>query len=61
MSPGAGPTVDPDADFFYDYGTLRIGGLVFAGVIVLLSVFLLTGNRLRRCGKPKGKPGDGEN
>uniref|UniRef100_A0A673NC41 FXYD domain-containing ion transport regulator n=1 Tax=Sinocyclocheilus rhinocerous TaxID=307959 RepID=A0A673NC41_9TELE len=38
---------------FTDYETLRIGGLVFAGVIVVLSVLLLTGNRIRRCGKPK--------
>ncbi|XP_016355894.1 sodium/potassium-transporting ATPase subunit gamma-like [Sinocyclocheilus anshuiensis] len=45
--------LDPDADFYYDYETLRIGGLVFAGVIVVLSVLLLTGNRIRRCGKPK--------
>uniref|UniRef100_A0A672K2W0 FXYD domain-containing ion transport regulator n=1 Tax=Sinocyclocheilus grahami TaxID=75366 RepID=A0A672K2W0_SINGR len=28
---------------FTDYETLRIGGLVFAGVIVVLSVLLLTG------------------
>uniref|UniRef100_A0A8C2CNB6 FXYD domain-containing ion transport regulator n=1 Tax=Cyprinus carpio TaxID=7962 RepID=A0A8C2CNB6_CYPCA len=47
------PTVDPDADFFYDYENLRIGGLIFAGVIVILSVLLLTGNRIKRCGKRK--------
>ncbi|KAF4103921.1 hypothetical protein G5714_014908 [Onychostoma macrolepis] len=55
MSSGAAPTVDPDADFYYDYETLRIGGLVFAGVIVVLSVLLLTGNHIRRCGKRKAK------
>ncbi|TRY86687.1 hypothetical protein DNTS_025804 [Danionella cerebrum] len=58
MSSGAAThSVDPDADFFYDYESLRIGGLVFAGVIVVLSVLLLTGNRIRRCGKGKGKHG----
>uniref|UniRef100_A0A3B4EDL1 FXYD domain-containing ion transport regulator n=1 Tax=Pygocentrus nattereri TaxID=42514 RepID=A0A3B4EDL1_PYGNA len=45
------PDVDPDADFVYDYETLRIVGLSFAGVLVLLSILLLTGNRIRRCGK----------
>ncbi|KAG1951288.1 FXYD domain-containing ion transport regulator [Pimephales promelas] len=56
MSSGAAqPKVDPDAAFVYDYETLRIGGLVFAGVIVVLSILLLTGNRIRRCGKRKAK------
>ncbi|XP_067102684.1 LOW QUALITY PROTEIN: cell adhesion molecule DSCAML1 [Osmerus mordax] len=32
---------DFDADFVYDYYTLRVGGLTFAGVIVFLSVILL--------------------
>uniref|UniRef100_A0A3P8WHC0 FXYD domain-containing ion transport regulator n=1 Tax=Cynoglossus semilaevis TaxID=244447 RepID=A0A3P8WHC0_CYNSE len=41
LSPGA--DIDPDADFVYDYYTLRVGGLVFAGVIVFLSIFLLAG------------------
>uniref|UniRef100_A0A8C1HGB5 FXYD domain-containing ion transport regulator n=1 Tax=Cyprinus carpio TaxID=7962 RepID=A0A8C1HGB5_CYPCA len=54
------PTVDPDADFFYDYENLRIGGLIFAGVIVILSVLLLTGNRIKRCGKRKAKNVDEE-
>nr|AGL34227.1 FXYD domain-containing ion transport regulator 12 [Oryzias dancena] len=50
--------IDPelDADFFYDYETLRVGGLIFAGVVVFLSFFLLVGNKIRRCGKPKPKP-----
>ncbi|KPP70323.1 FXYD domain-containing ion transport regulator 12-like, partial [Scleropages formosus] len=41
MSSGGAPEVDPDADFVYDYHTLRIGGLIFAGVIVFLSILLL--------------------
>lgn len=32
---------------FTDYHTLRVGGLVFAGVIVVLSVFLLAGMVLK--------------
>uniref|UniRef100_A0A3Q3GM81 FXYD domain-containing ion transport regulator n=1 Tax=Labrus bergylta TaxID=56723 RepID=A0A3Q3GM81_9LABR len=51
LSPGA--DFDPDADFVYDYYTLRVGGLVFAGIIVFLSVLLLAGNKLTNCGKPK--------
>uniref|UniRef100_A0A3B4A3M0 FXYD domain-containing ion transport regulator n=1 Tax=Periophthalmus magnuspinnatus TaxID=409849 RepID=A0A3B4A3M0_9GOBI len=45
--------VDLDADFVYDYHTLRVGGLVFAGVIVFLSVIMLAGNKLLNCGKSK--------
>ncbi|CAJ1065446.1 FXYD domain-containing ion transport regulator 12 [Xyrichtys novacula] len=52
LSPGA-EFVDPDADFVYDYHTLRVGGLVFAGVIVFLSFILLAGNKLANCGKSK--------
>uniref|UniRef100_A0A3B4YJN7 FXYD domain-containing ion transport regulator n=1 Tax=Seriola lalandi dorsalis TaxID=1841481 RepID=A0A3B4YJN7_SERLL len=51
LSPGA--EIDPDADFVYDYYTLRVGGLVFAGIIVFLSFFLLAGNKLASCGKSK--------
>ncbi|XP_019129800.1 sodium/potassium-transporting ATPase subunit gamma-like [Larimichthys crocea] len=47
----AGANVDLDADFVYDYHTLRVGGLVFAGVIVFLSIILLAGNKLANCGK----------
>uniref|UniRef100_A0A8C4FHP7 FXYD domain-containing ion transport regulator n=1 Tax=Dicentrarchus labrax TaxID=13489 RepID=A0A8C4FHP7_DICLA len=38
---------------FVDYYTLRVGGLVFAGVIVFLSIILLAGNKLTNCGKSK--------
>uniref|UniRef100_A0A3Q3S1M2 FXYD domain-containing ion transport regulator n=1 Tax=Mastacembelus armatus TaxID=205130 RepID=A0A3Q3S1M2_9TELE len=48
-----GAEMDMDADFEYDYYTLRVGGLIFAGVIVLLSIFLLAGNKIARCGKSK--------
>ncbi|KAL4647316.1 FXYD domain-containing ion transport regulator 12 [Arapaima gigas] len=48
--------IDHDADFVYDYHTLRIGGLTFAGVIVFLSILLLAGNSIRRCGKAKSSP-----
>uniref|UniRef100_A0A3B3UZ86 FXYD domain-containing ion transport regulator n=1 Tax=Poecilia latipinna TaxID=48699 RepID=A0A3B3UZ86_9TELE len=44
---------DWDADFTYDYETLRVGGLIFAGVVVFLSFVLLLGNRVRNCGKTK--------
>uniref|UniRef100_A0A3B1IZN6 FXYD domain-containing ion transport regulator n=1 Tax=Astyanax mexicanus TaxID=7994 RepID=A0A3B1IZN6_ASTMX len=47
------PMVDNDADFVYDYETLRIAGLSIAAVIVVLSILLLTGNRIRRCGKSR--------
>uniref|UniRef100_A0A3Q1CXS1 FXYD domain-containing ion transport regulator n=1 Tax=Amphiprion ocellaris TaxID=80972 RepID=A0A3Q1CXS1_AMPOC len=47
----SGEEIDLDADFVYDYETLRVGGLVFAGVIVFLSIILLAGNRIRNCGK----------
>ncbi|KAJ8345672.1 hypothetical protein SKAU_G00298650 [Synaphobranchus kaupii] len=53
MSSGGAPEIDPDADFVYDYYTLRVGGLTFAGVIVFLSILLLAGNSIRRCGKSK--------
>ncbi|CAL8350507.1 unnamed protein product [Arctogadus glacialis] len=39
-----------------DYETLRIGGLVLAGIIVVMSVFLLFGNKIRTCGKSKARP-----
>ncbi|KAF1394047.1 hypothetical protein PFLUV_G00022450 [Perca fluviatilis] len=45
--------IDFDADFVYDYHTLRVGGLIFAGVIVFLSIILLAGNKLTSCGKSK--------
>uniref|UniRef100_A0A3B4VH30 FXYD domain-containing ion transport regulator n=1 Tax=Seriola dumerili TaxID=41447 RepID=A0A3B4VH30_SERDU len=51
LSPGA--EIDLDADFVYDYYTLRVGGLVFAGILVFLSFFLLAGNKLTSCGKSK--------
>uniref|UniRef100_A0A671W6W9 FXYD domain-containing ion transport regulator n=1 Tax=Sparus aurata TaxID=8175 RepID=A0A671W6W9_SPAAU len=41
--PSPGADIDYDADFVYDYHTLRVGGLVFAGVIVFLSIILLAG------------------
>lgn len=53
MSSSHGTAVDPDADFVYDYHTLRVGGLVFAGVIVFLSIIMLAGNKLLSCGKSK--------
>ncbi|KAJ8280208.1 hypothetical protein GJAV_G00051850 [Gymnothorax javanicus] len=53
MSSGGAPVINPDADFEYDYHTLRVGGLTFAGVIVFLSILLLAGNSIRRCGKSK--------
>ncbi|KAL0972887.1 hypothetical protein UPYG_G00196070 [Umbra pygmaea] len=53
MSAAGGSEINPDADFVYDYETLRTGGLIFAGVLVIVSVFLLTGHKLRRCGKSK--------
>ncbi|XP_013860683.1 sodium/potassium-transporting ATPase subunit gamma [Austrofundulus limnaeus] len=46
---------DWDADFVYDYHTLRVGGLTFAGVVVFLSFALLLGNRIRNCGKAKAR------
>lgn len=33
---------------FTDYHTLRVGGLVFAGVVVVLSVFLLAGTAFKK-------------
>ncbi|KAI1893258.1 hypothetical protein AGOR_G00121850 [Albula goreensis] len=60
MSSGGAPEIDPDADFVYDYHTLRVGGLTFAGVIVFLSIILLAGNSIRRCGKSKPRPKDEE-
>ncbi|KAL7825082.1 hypothetical protein AOLI_G00322890 [Acnodon oligacanthus] len=56
MSSKGAADVDPDADFVYDYETLRIVGLSFAGLLVILSILLLTGNRIRRCGKSRHRP-----
>uniref|UniRef100_A0A3B4Z9J3 FXYD domain-containing ion transport regulator n=1 Tax=Stegastes partitus TaxID=144197 RepID=A0A3B4Z9J3_9TELE len=53
MSSPKGAETDLDADFVYDYHTLRVGGLVFAGIIVFLSIILLAGNKIRNCGKSK--------
>ncbi|KAJ8256523.1 hypothetical protein COCON_G00186750 [Conger conger] len=53
MSSGGAPDINYDADFVYDYHTLRVGGLTFAAVIVFLSILLLAGNSIRRCGKSK--------
>ncbi|XP_026221139.1 sodium/potassium-transporting ATPase subunit gamma-like [Anabas testudineus] len=53
MSSPTGAETDYDADFVYDYYTLRVGGLAFAGVIVFLSIILLAGNKIRNCGKSK--------
>ncbi|XP_069470563.1 FXYD domain-containing ion transport regulator 6-like [Ambystoma mexicanum] len=48
--------------FFYDYESLRIGGLVFAVVLFTLGILLILSRRCR-CGnfnqKPRG-PGDEE-
>ncbi|CAB1426202.1 unnamed protein product [Pleuronectes platessa] len=55
MSSPKGMDIDSDADFVYDYHTLRVGGLVFAGVIVFLSIILLAGNKILSCGKSKPK------
>ncbi|KAK5868652.1 hypothetical protein PBY51_009646 [Eleginops maclovinus] len=51
-----GTDMDLDADFVYDYYTLRVGGLAFAGIIVFLSIFLLAGNKIANCGKSKPRP-----
>nr|XP_046169497.1 sodium/potassium-transporting ATPase subunit gamma-like [Oncorhynchus gorbuscha] len=53
MSAAGAPEYDPDAEFVYDYQTLRIGGLTFVAVIMILSVLLLASNKIRRCGKPR--------
>ncbi|XP_020358392.1 sodium/potassium-transporting ATPase subunit gamma-like isoform X2 [Oncorhynchus kisutch] len=53
MSAAGAPEYDPDAEFVYDYQTLRIGGLTFVAVIMILSVLLLASNKIRQCGKPR--------
>ncbi|CAN9511393.1 unnamed protein product [Ophioblennius macclurei] len=50
-----GTEINYDEDFVYDYHTLRVGGLVFAGIIVFLSILLLAGNSIKNCGKSKPK------
>ncbi|KAK5904715.1 hypothetical protein CesoFtcFv8_006250 [Champsocephalus esox] len=50
--------IDLDADFVYDYYTLRVAGLAFAGIIVFLSIILLAGNKIVNCGKSKPKPSE---
>ncbi|KAF3847716.1 hypothetical protein F7725_020744 [Dissostichus mawsoni] len=51
-----GTDIDLDADFVYDYYTLRVAGLAFAGIIVFLSIILLAGKKIVNCGKSKPKP-----
>ncbi|XP_075594389.1 phospholemman [Balearica regulorum gibbericeps] len=46
MAPGAEPSQDRDR-FNYDYESLRVGGLVFAGVLFLLGVLLILSRRCR--------------
>nr|XP_029529695.1 sodium/potassium-transporting ATPase subunit gamma-like [Oncorhynchus nerka] len=53
MSAAGAHEYDPDAEFVYDYQTLRIGGLTFVAVIMILSVLLLASNKIRQCGKPR--------
>ncbi|XP_021443110.1 sodium/potassium-transporting ATPase subunit gamma-like [Oncorhynchus mykiss] len=53
MSAAGAPEYNPDAEFVYDYQTLRIGGLTFVAVIMILSVLLLASNKIRQCGKPR--------
>ncbi|XP_062872561.1 FXYD domain-containing ion transport regulator 6 [Trichomycterus rosablanca] len=43
-----------------DYKTLSIAGLSVAAVLVVLSILLLVGNRIKRCGKSKHKSVRGE-
>jgi len=45
---------DPDADFNYDYESLRIGGLTFAVVLFVLGIVLIL---TRKCScKSKSRP-----
>ncbi|KAL3057366.1 hypothetical protein OYC64_007777 [Pagothenia borchgrevinki] len=48
--------IDLDADFVYDYYTLRVAGLAFAGIVVFLSIIMLAGNKIVNCGKSKPRP-----
>ncbi|XP_042564391.1 sodium/potassium-transporting ATPase subunit gamma [Clupea harengus] len=44
-----GDVEDTDADFVYDYGLIRRGGLIFAGVISVLAVAIIFSKKLS-CG-----------
>ncbi|XP_068779506.1 phospholemman [Struthio camelus] len=49
LLPAAGraePPAEPDR-FYYDYHSLRVGGLVFAGVLFCLGVALILSRRCR--------------
>ncbi|XP_037236752.1 phospholemman-like [Falco naumanni] len=46
MAPGAEPPQERDR-FYYDYDSLRIGGLVFAGALFLLGVLLVLSRHCR--------------
>ncbi|XP_071656686.1 phospholemman [Patagioenas fasciata] len=47
MAPGAAPPEDPDGRFHYDYDSLRLGGLIFAGVVFVLGILIILSRRCR--------------
>ncbi|XP_065510645.1 phospholemman [Caloenas nicobarica] len=47
MAPGAAPPPAPDQRFYYDYDSLRVGGLIFAGVVFVLGILLILSRRCR--------------
>ncbi|XP_062845233.1 sodium/potassium-transporting ATPase subunit gamma [Trichomycterus rosablanca] len=45
-----------DKDFFYDYETIRKGGLIFAAVVFCLGIAIIFGKRLTCGSKRAAKP-----
>ncbi|XP_043853732.1 sodium/potassium-transporting ATPase subunit gamma isoform X1 [Dromiciops gliroides] len=49
---GGGPKGDEDR-FYYDYDTVRNGGLIFAGLAFIVGLLIILGKKLRCGGKKK--------
>nr|KAF6437636.1 FXYD domain containing ion transport regulator 2 [Molossus molossus] len=53
---GGSPKGDVDP-FYYDYETVRHGGLIFAGLAFVVGLIIILSKKLRCWGQKKHRPG----